>query len=493
MNIVYVASEAVPFAKTGGLADVAGALPRALESLGHSVSVFLPCHRRVWQAKPELVGSGVDIQVHVGSRRLDAHVHETGLPGSDVSVYLVDRPAYFDRAELYQEGGKDYADNCERFAFFNRAVLEAISLLGLRPDIIHCNDWQTGLIPAYLRTLYRGVTGLAKAGTLMTIHNLAYPGLFRPADMALLGLDGSLFNPKGLEFHGRLSFMKAGLVFADMLSTVSPTYAQEIQTPELGCGLDGLLRERRADLRGIVNGIDTQEWSPAHEPMLACCYDVSTFREGKACCKAWLQGRAGFPLRRETPLFAQIGRLDHQKGWYLLSKIADRLLAEDVQLVVLGTGHPTYHQMLSELARRHRERLFVHLGFSDELAHQIEAGADVFLMPSLFEPCGLNQLYSLAHGTVPLVRATGGLADTVVNLDPWTLGEGIANGFVFREPTAGALWRAIEVALVTWPQRSIWEQLIRNGMESDWSWNRSASDYAALYAEIIRRIHPLAA
>ena len=201
-----------------------------------------------------------------------------------------------------------------------------------------------------------------------------------------------------------------------------------------------------------------------------------------------LQGRAGFPLRPATPLFAQIGRLDHQKGWYLLSKIADRLLAEDVQLVVLGTGHPTYHQMLSELAHRHRERLFVHLGFSDELAHQIEAGADVFLMPSLFEPCGLNQLYSLAHGTVPLVRATGGLADTVVNLDPWTLGEGIANGFVFRQPTAEALWRAIEIALETWPQRTIWEQLIRNGMEADWSWKRSASDYAALYAEITRRI-----
>jgi starch synthase len=493
MNIVYVASEAVPYAKTGGLADVAGALPRALEDLGHYVNVFLPCYRRVWLVKPELVGSGVDIRVPVGSRLVEAHVHETRLQGSEVSVYLVDCPAYFDRAELYQEGGRDYPDNCERFAFFNRAVLETISLLGLRPDIIHCNDWQTGLIPAYLKTLYRGDTWLARAGSLMTIHNLAYPGLFGPGNMALLGLDGSLFNPKGLEFHGRLSFMKAGLVFADMLSTVSPTYAREIQTPELGCGLDGLLRERRSDLRGIVNGIDTEAWSPAHEPMLACNYDVETFREGKASCKAWLQGRAGFPLRPEIPLFAQIGRLDHQKGWYLLSKIADWLLAEDVQLVVLGTGHPMYHQMLSELACRHRERLFVHLGFSDDLAHQIEAGADVFLMPSLFEPCGLNQLYSLAHGTVPLVRATGGLADTVVNLDPWTLGEGIANGFVFREPTAEALWRAIEIVLAIWPQRTIWEELIRNGMEADWSWNRSASDYAALYSEIIRRVYSRAA
>ena len=282
--------------------------------------------------------------------------------------------------------------------------------------------------------------------------------------------------------------MKAGLVFADMLSTVSPTYAREIQTPALGCGLEGLLRERRADLRGIVNGIEPHIWSPAEEPMLARRYDSTSFRQGKAECKAWLQERAGLPRRPEIPLLAQIGRLDPQKGWDLLAAVADRLLDRDVQLVVLGTGHPKYHQLLEELARRHEGKLWAYLGFSDDLAHQIEAGADLFLMPSLFEPCGLNQLYSLAHGTGPLVRATGGLADTVVDLDARTLADGTAKGFVFLEPTADALWQTIERALETWTDRDVWEQLIRHGMEADWSWDHSAREYVRLYEEIVRRV-----
>jgi starch synthase len=360
--------------------------------------------------------------------------------------------------------------------------------LGIRPDIIHCNDWQSGLIPVYLKTLYRGVAGLEAAGTLQTIHNLAYLGLFWHWDMPLTGLGWHLFHHRALEFHGRLSFIKAGLVFADMLSTVSPTYAKEIQTPALGCGLDGLLRERRADLRGIVNGIEPHIWTPAHEPMLARRYDIATFCEGKAACKAWLQEMARLPRRPDIPLFAQIGRLDHQKGWDLLAAIADLLLDRDVQLIVLGTGHPKYHQLLEDLARRHEGKLWAFLGFSDDLAHQIEAGADIFLMPSLFEPCGLNQLYSLAHGTVPLVRATGGLADTVVNLEPQSLADGSANGFVFSEPTAGALWEAIERALETWRDRDVWDRLIRSGMDADWSWDHSAKEYVRIYQEILRRV-----
>jgi starch synthase len=401
---------------------------------------------------------------------------------------LIDRPDYFDRDELYHVDGNDYEDNCARFIFFDRAVLETIHLVGVRADVIHCNDWQTGLIPIYVKTLYRHVPELASAGTLLTIHNLAYLGLFWHWDMPLTGLDWHLFNHEALEFHGRLSFMKAGLVFADMLSTVSPTYAAEVQTPELGCGLDGLLRDRREDLRGIVNGIDTHAWSPVHEPMLAERYDLATFRQGKAKCKAWLQSRAGLPARPEIPLFAQIGRLDRQKGWDLLAAIADRLLDEDVQLIVLGTGQPRYHRLLEELAGRHEGKLWAHLGFSDDLAHQIEAGADVFLMPSLFEPCGLNQLYSLAHGTVPLVRATGGLADTVVHLDDRSLADGTANGFVFHEATPEALWRAVEEVLATWPKHDVWEQLIRTGMQADWSWDHSAKDYMRLYEETVRRV-----
>ena len=431
--------------RPGGSRTSPGPCPERSRRLGHTTCLFLPCHRQVWTAGPELVGTGLTLQVQVGTRRVEAHVHESRLPGSDVPVYLVDNPAYFDRDELYQVGGKDYVDNCERFVFFDRAVLESIRLLGLRPEVIHCNDWQTGLIPVYLKTLYRRAPDLAGAGSLLTIHNLAYLGLFWPSDMPLTGLDWSLFNYRVLEFHGRLSFMKAGLVFADMLSTVSPTYAREIQTPALGCGLDGLLRERQADLRGIVNGIEEHLWSPAEEPMLARRYDIGSVREGKAECKAWLQEKAGLPRRADIPLLAQIGRLDPQKGWDLLAAVADRLLDRDVQLVVLGTGHPKYHKLLQELAAPPRgEALGARSASRDDLAHQIEAGADLFLMPSLFEPCGLNQLYSLTHGTIPLVRGTGGLADTVVNLDPRTLADGTANGFVFLEPTADALWKTIE-------------------------------------------------
>jgi starch synthase len=486
MNIAFVASEAVPFAKTGGLADVAGALPKSIQALGHRACLFLPCYRSARSAGPELDDTGIVLSVPVGTRRIEGHVRESRLPGSEVPVYLVDCPAYFDRDELYQERGRDYPDQCERFVFFQRAVLEAIGRLGLRPDIVHCNDWQTGLIPVYLKTLYRTAPGLSEAGTLLTIHNLAYRGMFARWDMPLTGLYWSLFHYRGVEFHGYLSFMKAGLVFADMLNTVSPTYAREIQTPELGCGLDGVLRERRDRLRGIVNGIDTRAWNPAHEPMLSRRYDVVTFEKGKAACKAWLQARAGLPVRSDVPLFAQVGRLDPQKGWDLLAGVADRMLERDVQLVVLGTGLSRYHDLLGALSRRHPDKVWAYLAFSDGLAHQIEAGADVFLMPSLYEPCGLNQLYSLAHGTVPLVRSTGGLADTVVPLDPRTMAEGTATGFVFHESTPEALWQAIESALIVWEDRHAWEQLARNGMRADWSWDRSAREYIKVYEEIVK-------
>ncbi len=488
MNIVCVASEGVPFAKTGGLADVASALPRALTRLGHRGCLFLPCHRSAWSAGAEIAYGRARVQVPIRSGQVVGLVHETRLPGSNVPVYLVDQPAYFDRDELYQVGGKDYEDNCERFVFFQRAVLEAIPILDLKPDIIHCNDWQTGLIPVYLKVLYRQAPGLAGTGTLMTIHNLAYLGLFWHWDMPLTGLDLSLYNDRALEFHDRISFMKAGLVFADLLSTVSPTYAREIQTPDLGCGLDGLLRERRADLRGIVNGIDVDLWTPAREPMLAMRYDASSFQEGKPRCKAWLQEKTGLPPRPDVPLLAQIGRLDPQKGWDLLAEAAPGLLKEDVQLVVLGTGHPRYERLLSALVRDHPEKVAFHRGFCEELAHQIEAGADVFLMPSLFEPCGLNQLYSLAHGTVPVVRATGGLADTVVNLDDESHVNGSANGFVFSAATPEALEQTISKALATWSNREVWARLILNGMQADWSWTHSAREYVGLYEEIVRRV-----
>jgi starch synthase len=488
MNVVFVASEAVPFAKTGGLADVAGALPRALAKQGHSVALFLPCYRRVRSAGADIVPTGLTLPIPIGARSVEAAVHESRLPGSNVRAYLIDQPRYFDRDGLYGADGRDYDDNCERFVFFDRAVIRAIHSLHLRPDIIHCNDWQTGLIPVYLKTTYHRIPELASVGTLLTVHNLAYLGLFSHWEMALTGLEWHLFNWRQLEFHGRLCFMKAGLVFADMLSAVSPTYAREIQTPRFGSGLEGLVRHRQADLRGIVNGIDVEAWSPGHGQMLAARYDAATVEEGKPKCKAWLQRRAGLPERADVPLFAQIGRLDAQKGWDLLAAVADQLLERDVQLIVLGDGRSKYQTLLEELARRHPGKFWAYLGFSDDLAHQIEAGADIFLMPSLFEPCGLNQLYSLAHGTPPVVRATGGLADTVVDATTASLANGTATGFVFHDPTPRALWETILRALALWPDRDAWSRLMKNGMRADWSWDRSAREYVRLYEEIRARV-----
>ncbi len=361
----------------------------------------------------------MSVTIQVGAKRVEASIQKSQLPRSNVPVYLIDQPRYFDRDGIYGAAGNDYEDNCERFIFFNRAVLEAMRILQLRPDVVHCNDWQTGLIPVYLKTHYNGLPEFQSVGTLLTIHNLAYLGLFWHWDMALTGLDWHLFNWRQLEFHGKLCFMKAGLVFADMLSTVSPTYAREIQTPKFGSGLDGLLRERHADLRGIVNGIDTEVWSPSHEMMLAERYDESNMVRGKAKCKAWLQRRAGLTERPDVPVVRADRAARPPKGvgppggvWPIFCWNATCngwFWARDI---------PNITPCSRISARRYPGKFWAYQGFSEDLAHQIEAGADLFLMPSLFEPCGLNQLYSLAHGTVPMVRATGGLADTVVDANP---------------------------------------------------------------------------
>ncbi|HEV3120403.1 MAG TPA: glycogen synthase GlgA, partial [Isosphaeraceae bacterium] len=464
-----------------------GSLPCALERLGHTVALMLPCYRQAWKAGPVLEATGLTLRVPVGPKMVEGHVHRTRLPGSNVPVYLIDQPAYFDRAQLYQEDGTDYSDNCERFVFFSRAALEAIRQLNLRPDVLHCNDWQTGLVPVYLEEFYRKVPGFGTLGTLLTVHNLAYQGSFWHLDMPLTGLDWRLFNWRQLEFHGRLNLLKGGLVFADLLSTVSPTYAREVQTPEFGCGLDGLLRSRRNDLFGIVNGIDVRTWNPSTDERLARRYDANTVVAGKAACKAQLQRRAGLPERPEVPVFAQIGRLDRQKGWDLLAEVADDVLRGDIQLVILGEGQPRYYELLDQLASQHPGKTRAFLEFSPHLAHQIEAGADIFLMPSLYEPCGLNQLYSLAYGTVPVVRATGGLADTVVDATATALADGTATGFAFREPTAKALRQAIQRALALWPDREAWTRLVQQGMRADWSWDRSARAYHEVYKEIRRR------
>jgi starch synthase len=367
--------------------------------------------------------------------------------------------------------------------FFARAVLEAITRLDLGTELVHCHDWTSALVPAYLKTEFCGVPPFDSIVSLLTIHNIAYQGSFWHWDMELTGIDWKYFNWRQMEFYGNLNFLKSGIAFADVLSTVSPRYAQEIQSPPLSCGLEGILSYRRADLFGIINGVDYSVWSPDVDPHLGGHnYDVHTFAEGKRACKAALQREVGLPVVEGQPLFAMIGRLTDQKGFDLVADVIRQWSeTSPVQWVILGTGEPRYHELLEKLARRHPERVAVRLGFSNELAHRIEAGADIFLMPSQYEPCGLNQLYSLKYGTVPVVHATGGLADTITNRTDQTLSSGTANGFSFDSHSAAALAEALERACQTFANRPVWEQLIRTGMTQDWSWTHSAHEYSRLY------------
>ena len=492
MNVVYVSPEVAPFAKTGGLADVAGALPKFIESLGHKVSVFMPFYR---QAKEYFDGGGADegvldtrvsVSVPMVDRRPAARIFESRLPGSAARLYLVANEAYYDRDDLYFDRGKnaDYADNCERFVFFARAVLEAIDAFGLRPDVIHCNDWQTGLIPVYIRTLYAGGSPASSARTVLTVHNLAYQGLFPRDEMKLTGLDLKLFNWQELEFYGKLNCLKGGLVFADVLNTVSRRYAEEIQTEPFGCGLDGVLRDRAADLHGIVNGIDYAVWSPETDGLIPATYSAAGL-SGKAACKKALLDDQGLPARDGVPLVGIISRLAAQKGFDILEAALDEIMNLDVQMIVLGTGERKYHELFEAAAAKYPGKLAVNLTFSNELAHKIEAGSDMFLMPSRYEPCGLNQLYSLKYGTVPVVRATGGLADTIVDCNADSLGDGTATGFVFKRYSPAELVLAVERAARTYGRPEDWSRLVANGMAQDWSWIRSARKYAGLYEEAI--------
>jgi starch synthase len=495
-RVLFAASEVVGFAKTGGLADVVGSLPRALERRGHACAVLLPLYRCARTGMLPVAPTGHTFTVPVGPRAVSGRLWQSRLPGSDVPVYLVEQPDYFERDDpaqgrgLYQftlAGGqkRDYPDNCERFTFFGRAVLEAVRLLDFRPNVLHNNDWQTGLVPVYLREEYRRRPGYERLHTLFTIHNIAYQGNFWHWDLPLTGLDWRLFNFQQLEFHGWLSFLKAGIVFSDLLNTVSPSYAREIQTPYYGCGLEGVLAERRDRLFGIVNGVDYAVWDPATDPSLAANYDAQTVAEGKPRCKAALQRHYRLPERPRTPLLAVVSRLAYQKGIELVCKAAEALLAGDAQLVVLGEGDPAYHRLLQDLRARHPDRVGITLDFDEPLAHQIEAGADLFLMPSLYEPSGLNQLYSLKYGTVPVVRATGGLADTITDCTPQTLADGTATGFTFVAQTPGALLETVQRALALYRERpESWLQVQRTGMQQDWSWDRSAAEYERLYAKL---------
>jgi starch synthase len=491
----------VGFAKTGGLADVAGSLPPALARRGHDCAVILPLYHCARLGRVPLQRTEHVVRAPVAGRTVEGRLWRGTLPGCDVPAYLVEQNDLFDRDDptlgrgLYQflrsNGTRgDYPDNDARFAYFSRAVLEAIRLLDFWPDVLHANDWQTGLVPVYLREEYARYPNPAlqarynRIRTLFTIHNIAYQGIFGPGTMTTAGLDWRLFTPERLEFYGQVNFLKAGLVYSDALNTVSPTYAREIQTPYYGCGLQGVLSARRDRLFGIVNGVDYRVWDPATDPHLPAHYSADDL-SGKAVCKAALQKRCGLPEQPRAPLLGVVARLVEQKGIDLIIKAGPGYLQRGCQLVLLGDGDPAYHAQLEGLRGQFPDRVSLTFGFNEGLAHQIEAGADLFLMPSLYEPSGLNQLYSMRYGTPPVVRATGGLADTVVDATPAHLDAGTATGFSFQAYTPDAFLDAVQRGLTLYNgPAETWRRLVRNAMAQDWSWERSAAEYEKLYERI---------
>ncbi|MFQ5846242.1 MAG: glycogen synthase GlgA [Candidatus Methylomirabilales bacterium] len=475
MRIVSAASEMTPFAKTGGLADVAGALPAVLAGRGHRVTAFLPKYGAIDAEKYALARRPEGIEVPLGDRTEAACLWETHSEG--VRVILIDHERFYDREGLYQEHGEDYPDNAERFIFFSRGMLEAVRVLNWKPDVIHCHDWQSSLIPAYLKTVYGRDLFFADIASVLTIHNLGYQGLF-PADVfPLTGLPDPLFTLDGMEFWGRVNFLKAGLVCADLLSTVSRTYSQEIQTAEFGCGLQDLPRRRAADLYGVLNGVDYHEWNPRADPYLVAAYSADDLT-GKAACKVDIQEIMGLPTRAELPLVGVISRLVDQKGIDLIAGVGEDLLRLDLQMVLLGTGDVKLERRLQELQRKFPTKLAVRIGLDVAMSHKIEAGADIFLMPSRYEPCGLTQMYSLAYGTIPVVRDTGGLGDTITPFDPAAR---TGNGFTFRQAGTEDLLQAVREALTLFHRKELWKCLMQNAMACHFSWEHAAREYEWLY------------
>jgi starch synthase len=497
--VLFATPEVAGFAKTGGLADVSASLPRALAQLGVTVAVVMPYYNAVRHSGQPVERTPFVLPVPLGDRVLACRVYRSLLPRSSVPIYFIEHSPFFERDDprlgrgLYQQvmlsGYRaDYPDNAERFIFFSRAVLELVPHLEFRPDVIHVNDWQTALVPLFLAEIYRSRPEYNPLRTLLTIHNLAYQGIFGRDVMSLTGLPGWLFNPAQLEYHGFFNFLKAGIIYADAVNTVSPTYAREIQTPEYGYGLEGLLAAVRHKLSGIVNGCDYEQWDPAHDPFIAACYTPETVAERKPLCKADLQRRFDLPVLADAPVLGMIARLVHQKGIDLVLSAAPGFLDLGCQMIFLGEGDREYHDQLQAFRARHPNRVGLYLGFDESLAHVIEAGADLFLMPSRYEPCGLNQLYSLKYGTPPVVRVTGGLADTVVNATEENIAAGVATGFAFHDYTADALYKTVQWALTLYRQRPHhFLQIMQTAMRQDWSWNRSAREYAALYERLRQR------
>ncbi|HYA88922.1 MAG TPA: glycogen synthase GlgA [Nitrospirota bacterium] len=480
MRILFATSEAAPFAKTGGLADVAGSLPPAIASLGHEVTVVMPRYRQV-DVHALKLKRVTTFMVPLGTWKERCDVLK-GTMGNNVTVYFINKDVYYDRPELYGTTHGDYSDNAERFIFFSRSVLELCEVLQLKPDIVHCNDWQTGLVPLYLQRLYGSAEMLRKTKTVFTVHNLGYQGLFWHWDMRLTGLEWNVFTPEGIEFWGKMNLLKAGLVSADIITTVSKTYSREIQTPEYGCGLEGVLRERSADLYGIVNGIDYKTYDPLHDHAIPHRYSASRL-SGKAGCKKRLLELVNLPDKGD-PLIGMVTRLVDQKGLDILTDALPDIMSLGVQLIILGSGEAIYHRLLTDAASRNGNAMRVLLQYDEGLAKNIYSGSDMFLMPSRYEPCGLGQMIALRYGAVPIVRRTGGLSDTVVD---YNARAGRGTGFLFNEYSAPALVDCIRHALKVFSNKAKWQRIMKAGMNEDFSWEHSAKEYAKLYQKVMKR------
>ncbi len=477
MHIAFVASEGVPFSKTGGLADVVGALPRALAGLGHQVSVYLPRYRQTKLSDPATVVRSITVPFDDKYRFASV---VTGGSVAGVKFYFVEYPAFFDRDGLYGTSAGDYPDNAERFALFSRSVLEASKILGA-PNLFHCHDWQSALLPVLLRTVYSEDPAFQETGTVFTIHNMGYQGLFPPDTLPLLMLPWDLFTISKMEFFGQVNFLKGALVYSDFVTTVSKKYSQEIQTAEYGFGLEGVLRDRAATVTGILNGVDYEEWSPQADKFITAKYSPQDL-SGKAKCKKDLLAAFGMTSADfKLPLIGIVSRFAAQKGFDLIAQIMDRLAREEMIVVALGAGDKTYEEMFLRLNKQFPNKIAVKVAYDNALAHKIEAGADMFLMPSRYEPCGLNQIYSLKYGTVPIVRATGGLDDTI---EPWDPRTGRGTGFKFSEYNGESLLLTVKEALQAFRDQTSWQALVRNGMSKDFSWNASAREYGKVYEKV---------
>ena len=476
LKILFASSEVTPFAKTGGLADVSASLPAAIASLGHQVRIVMPMYRSVMEGAFKLKPLGRLLEVPLRGQLLKDKVFYLEI-GHNLLIYFLKRDKFFDRRMLYGTSEGQYPDNPDRFIFFTRGILHLGKLIGFQPDVFHCNDWQTSLLPVYLKSLYKDDPFFRNSRTIFTLHNLAYQAIFPKEYMVISGLPLFLFSTKSLECYGKMNFIKGGIVFSDIITTVSVKYAQEIQTPKHGHGLDGFLRDRSDDIYGVLNGVDYNEWNPEIDPHISANYNAKDL-SGKKKCKEELMKIFKLKGQAETPVIGMITRLAEQKGCDLLVDAVDELMKMELFLVLLGQGEGKYEKQFYELGEKHKGRFGIKIAFDNMLAHKIEAGSDMFLMPSRYEPCGLNQMYSLKYGTIPIVRATGGLDDTIREFDPQTEK---GNGFKFAEYSSRALIEIVEKALAIYQNKNLWLKLMKNAMKEDFSWERSALQYEKIY------------